>query len=337
MAHSRNDSLEIRTVNFLPLESMTETLFHAYTPLILWTGLGVILFRLMPEAFPRLLGRTLYWVGVPIEILSLARQTDFSGNAGLAPLITAGAILMGFLLAWLSLKIWQHLVKDQESSPSWLHDRASQGSFILSAMLGNTGFVGLAIAPSLISDRYVGWAVFYSVTQNVIGTYGLGVFIASYFGRQATANHWWIQIRDILSVPSLWAFAIGSLTRSIELPVPVESGLHASLWFVIPGAFVLMGMRLSQIKGWKTFQTALLPAILKVIVMPGLLSIVVTLLGLTGDSRLALVLMSGMPSAFAGLILAEEYNLDREIVASSIVITTGLLLLMIPLWLLLYS
>ena len=121
------------------------------------------------------------------------------------------------------------------------------------------------------------------------------------------------------------------------LPVPVESGLHACIRLVIPGAFVLMGMRLSQIKGWKSFKIGLLPAVLKVVVMPGLLGIALTLLGFTGDPRLALVLMSGMPSAFAGLILAEEYNLDREITASSIVITTGLLLLMIPIWLVLYS
>ena len=33
-----------------------------------------------------------------------------------------------------------------------------------------------------------------------------------------------------------------------------------------------------------------------------------SLLGIGGDPRLGIVLMSGMPCAFAGLILAEEYN-----------------------------
>ncbi len=50
-----------------------------------------------------------------------------------------------------------------------------------------------------------------------------------------------------------------------------------------------------------------------------------------------MVLMSGMPSAFAGLILAEEYNLDRDLIASSIIISTVLLLLMLPLWVLLFG
>jgi len=44
-----------------------------------------------------------------------------------------------------------------------------------------------------------------------------------------------------------------------------------------------------------------------------------------------------MPTAFAGLILAEEYDLDRELIASSIVLTTAMLLVAIPLWLLIFG
>ena len=212
-----------------------------------------------------------------------------------------------------------------------------QGSFILSSMLGNTGFIGLAIAPLIVSDQALNLVVFYSITQNIIGTYGLGVYLASFFGRPPQTNHWWIQIRDVFFVPSLWAFAIGCFTRSLELPTLVESGLQASIWFVIPVAFLLMGIRLGQIQGWTSLQTALVPALLKVVVMPGLVGIGTTLLGLPLASRLALVVMSGMPTAFAGLILAEEYDLNRELIASSIVMTSVLLLLIIPLWLALFT
>ena len=319
---------------------MTETLFHAYTPLILWTGLGLILFRFLPSALPRFLGRTLYWVGVPLEILALVRRTNFSQNVGLAPSITVGALILGFTLAWLSLQVWKKFVAPESENKKYFLpdlDRSTQGSFILAAMLGNTSFVGLAIAPILVGTQAVGLAVFYSVTQNIFGTYGLGVFLASYFGRLSVGNSWWIQIRDVLTVPSLWAFITGCVTHSIKLPSPIESGLQSSVGFVISGAFVLMGMRLAQIQGWKSFQTAVLPAILKVVVLPTLIGIVTTLCGLSGEPRLAMVLMSGMPTAFAGLILAEEYNLNRDLIASSIVVSTGLMLLMIPLWVVLFG
>jgi hypothetical protein len=63
---------------------MSDTLFQAYTPLLFWTGLGILLFRFLPETLPRYLGRSLYWVGVPIQIFTLARQTDFADRIGLS-------------------------------------------------------------------------------------------------------------------------------------------------------------------------------------------------------------------------------------------------------------
>lgn len=345
---------------------MASTLLDAYLPLVFWTGLGLIAFRFVPQAFPRLLGRSLYWVGVPWQILALARQTDYAQNIGLAPTVTIAALSLGLILGWLSLQLYQQghqsaVVTDSQDQASSAttnpldeaiatitstsaaplqrellqHEltRAQRGSFILAATIGNTGFVGLGLVPALISQPYLGWAVFYSVTHNIIGTYGIGVFLASYYGRSQQQNHWRVQLRDVLTVPSLWAFIIGSLTRSIALPDVAEQGLHASLWFVIPGAFLLMGMRLSQLHGWKSIQPALLPTLVKMLVLPLAVGIGTTLLGLAGDARLALVLMSGMPSAFAGLILAEEYELDRELIASSIALTTVALLFTIPLWL----
>jgi malate permease and related proteins len=310
---------------------MVDRLVQAYTPLICWTGLGILSVRFLPSAFPHWLGRGLYWVGVPIEIFALARQTTFDERAQLAPTITICSLLLGLSLGWISLQIWQRL------QPKSLPAPGLKGSLLLCSMLGNTGFVGLAIVPFFVSATDLSWAVLYSVTQNVFGTYGLGVLVSSYYGRQGTAtNRWWTQFKDLLSVPSLWGFGLGSLTRSIQFPELVESSLHASIWVVIPGAFVLMGIRLSQIKGWQSLQLALLPAILKTIVMPTVVAIVITMMGMTGDPRLGLVLMSGMPCAFAGLILSEEYNLDRNLVASSIIVSTLIFLMMIPVWLYFY-
>ena len=309
---------------------MIDPLLQAYTPLICWTGLGILSVRFIPSSFPRWLGRGLYWVGVPIEIFSLARQTTFDERAQLAPTITIASLFLGLGLGWISLQIWERWGKREVED-------GLKGSLLLCSMLGNTGFVGLAMVPYFVSPEDLSWAVLYSVTQNVFGTYGLGVLVSSYYGRQGTAkNKWWMQLKVLLSVPSLWGFALGSLTRSLPVPEFVESGLHASIWVVIPGAFILMGIRLSQIEGWQSLKLALLPALLKTIVMPAIVGITITVMGMSGDPRLGLVLMSGMPCAFAGLILSEEYNLDRNLVASSIIVSTLIFLVMIPVWLFFY-
>lgn len=310
---------------------MLDRLINAYTPLIFWTGLGILSVRFVPSAFPYWLGRGLYWVGVPIEIFSLARQTTFDERAQLAPMITIGSLILGWGLGWLSLQIWHRAQPDLAPTPGL------KGSLLLCSMLGNTGFVGLAIVPYFVSATDLSWAVLYSVTQNVFGTYGLGVLVSSYYSRKdTTTNRWWMQFQDLLRVPSLWGFALGSLTRHLQFPTAIESSLHASIWVVIPGAFILMGIRLSQIKGWQSLKLALLPAILKTIVMPTIVGIAITLMGISGDPRLGLVLMSGMPCAFAGLILAEEYHLNGNLVASSIIVSTLIFLVMIPVWLYFY-
>jgi predicted permease len=310
---------------------MTETLFQAYTPLIVWTSLGLFICRFLPQWLPRFLGRGLYWIGVPLELFALARQSqlgNFNHEIGLpliVPIITVATLLLGLMV------VLPILWKFKEYSHA-------HGSFILAAVLGNTGFVGLAIAPFLINSEVLSWAVLYSITHNVIGPYGFGVVVASYFSQSKAANSWWIQLREVLTVPCLWAFLVGTLTQKVQFPQTIESGLQGCISIVIACAFLLTGIRLAQLQGWKSIKPAFVAAIIIVCVIPLLVGVLTTwLLGLSGDRRLAMVLMSGMPSAFAGLILAEEYNLDRDLIASSIIISTVLLLLMLPLWMLLFG
>jgi malate permease and related proteins len=331
---------------------MIETLFHAYTPLIIWTGLGLLLFRYIPVNFPKLLGNLLYWVGIPLQIFVLARQSEFSGAVSITPAIAVCVMFLSTSLAWLSWLVLRKISaiylknkfiwgKKLPIDLSFLNfnslKRSSQGSFILAAMLANTGFVGLAMTPALIGADHNNWAVLYSVTNNVIGTYGFGVFIASYFGRSQQQNHWWTQLRDVVTVPALWAFFIGFATRNIPLPETVESGLQGAIWAVIASALLLVGIRLRSIKKWQSFELALIPSLLKVVIVPMLVGLGASYFGLSGDPRLVLVIMSGTPTALAVLILAEVYDLDRDLLASSIAITSAGLLLMLPLWLAWFS
>ena len=361
---------------------MTDTLVHAYVPLLIWPSLGFVLLFVVPESFPKFLGRSLYWVGIPLEIFALTRQTPLSQDVGLSPLFTIGALLGGIPIAWLILQGLRRSTQSggkihdeggcdpcdgnythsqiraaealetaegdsvsDQAIPDFLNDiaqsrwsySACRGSFILSSVIGNTGFIGLAIAPLFVSDDYLGWIVFYSVTHNVVGSYGIGVFLASYYGRAQDPSGQWTQLLDVVTVPSLWAFLAGTLTRSWIFPPALENAVYGSVAVVIPMALLLMGMRLSQLQGWKSLRFGLVPAALKSMVVPLIVGAIAVLIGLSPEPRLALVIMAGMPTAFAGLILAEEYELDRELITGSIVLSTGLLFVTIPIWLMLFG
>ncbi len=330
---------------------MVDTLVSAYSPLIFWVTLGIILLRVLPEKTPYWMGRGLYWFGVPWQIFDLARHSQLSGEIGMTPAITVVTLGVGLAIAWSVLMLLQRLnPPGGEKKILWLpsYDRYQYGSFIIAAMLGNTGFVGLGLLPSIIEPSAFSWAVFFSLTQNLIGTYFIGVLIASHFGqaevdtsleqtpedlRQARNRRLFKLLRDILTVPSLWAFGFGFFSRSTMFPGPVETFASSSLMFVVPTSFLLMGLRLAKINGWSSLHSAMLPVGLKMILLPALVGVGTSFLGLKGDVRLGLVLMAGMPSAFASLILAEEYDMNRDLAASSIALSTVVLLGMIPVWL----
>ncbi|MBO1060007.1 MAG: AEC family transporter [Aphanizomenon sp.] len=317
---------------------MIETLFKAYTPLFTWIGLGLVLARFTPNNLTKLLGQALYWVGVPLQLLVLARHTNSSIGL-LIPAIGVCVLLLSLVLSLLIWWLWQSLISNrikteqnniEVSAPL---SKASLGSFILATILGNTGFVGLTLTQVLTSPENNDWAVLFSVTNNVVGTYGIAVLIASYFGEKETENHWWIQLRDIVTVPSLWTFFIGLNTQFVELPAIIESGLEQAVWVVIAFALLLVGLRLGTIKEYKNLNMSLIASILKVLVVPLLVGLGASYLGIIGEQRLILVLMSGTPTGLSVLILAEVYELDRNLLASSIALTFIGLFLALPLWL----
>lgn len=365
---------------------MGETLLQAYVPLLFWVTVGAVLLRITPAQVPRLLGRSLFWVGVPLEVFVLARHGEFSESVAIAPLslltvVTINIVLGGF--AWNLLQfpsqpdepivpnhsnskpahpesIYPESTTVEASSslfnstpePTTVEagtslfaedavsnldpiatDRRRQGSFILAGLLGNTGFVGFALLPLLVPEEHLGTAICYQVANNVLVTSGIGVVLASHFGRPSDLGWGWQQVRDIVSVPSLWAFALGVSTQTVALPEAIELGLDRLIWLVIAAALILMGMRLSQIRGWESLKASIVPSVLKILVMPAITGLGLTAIGVTGYMRLVLVLMAGMPTAFVGLILVEEYEIDAPLMASSILLSTIGLLVTLPIWL----
>jgi malate permease and related proteins len=331
-----------------------------------WTGIGLLLYRLLPNSTPKKLGRTLYWVGVPLQVLGLAHQSDFARSPWLPPLMVVAILILGFGISILCLRglkrfIFNYLVLPKSlgllkvDTGTWLpksslfaklvrlgkqafpQDNPSRGSFILSAILGNTIFIGLAIIPSLVNNAYLGWIIIYGVVHYLLGSYGMGTILASYFGRGRSRHNWLVQLRDVATVPALWAFGVGLLTQSINYPYIMDWGLQGARWLGVPAVFVLLGMQLGKFKGVRSLETATIPAIIKILVLPIVAGLGLTVFGLDGDARLTLVLMAGMPTNSANLILAEEYNLDSQLAAGSILLSTIALPLFVPLWVTLFG
>lgn len=293
--------------------------------------LGWFLGRILPKQSPIYLGKFLFWIGVPIGIFSFLRRTNLSGPIWIAPLVSWAAILLGAGLAWTWIKINQHLGKLSENAAK----KPNQGSFILASMVGNTGYLGYPVTLSLLGQQYFGWALFYDLLGSTIGTYGFGVVLAARFGMGVTSYK---QIAIVvIQNPALWSLSLGFTARQIPLPDVVELVLQIIAWTVIGLSLILIGMRLSLLTSVRGLSQISVTLCIKMLLVPLILGIGLTMLGMTGSPRLVMVLQMSMPPAFATLILAEAYNLDRELAVTGIAIGCVGLFFTLPLWLWLFG
>jgi predicted permease len=288
---------------------------------------GIILGRKLPLQFPTQLGKFLFWVGVPISIVTFLRQTDLSGQIWIAPAIAHLAILLGAFLAWLGIKGQAYLTNSLPQQPT-------QGSLILAAMVGNTGYLGFPITLTMVGKEYFAWALFYDLLGTLFGVYGLGVLLAARFGSQA--GNYLQAAKAIIINPPLWSFGFGLIFRQITIPSVAELTLETLAWCALAASLILMGMRVSRLDSWYKLKPAGISVVIKMLLVPLVLGSCLRLFGVTGEAAQVVVLQMAMPPAFGTLILAETFDLDRDLTVTTLGIGAMVLLFTLPLWLWLF-
>ena len=217
--------------------------------------------------------------------------------------------------------------------------KSTQGSLILAAMVGNTGYLGYPIILSLVGDKYFAWALFYDLLGTTLGAYGFGVALASRFGDGVQSNS--RTFKAILINPALWSFGIGLLMRQVTLPAVVVTCLDVVAWSAmrkpppsaIASSLILIGMRLSKLTTWGSLKLASISLTIKMILVPLILGLSLASFGLTGKIAQVIVLQMAMPPAFATLVLAETFNLDKDLAVTTLAVGSLLLLITLPFWL----
>ncbi|MEQ9355414.1 MAG: AEC family transporter [Coleofasciculus chthonoplastes F3-SA18-01] len=312
-------------------------LFQLYLQLGGGVLLGWVLGRLMPRWIPTFIGQFLFWIGVPISIITFLRGADLSGKIWIAPIAAWVAILLGALLAWFWIKGGGKFAANHgltNDTPSeW--NKPTQGSFLLASMVGNTGYLGFPINLTLLGENYFGWALFYDMLGTLLGAYGLGVVLAARFGRGSKSQGQ--LVRSLVINPALWSMGIGLELRQVPLPGWLEVGMEKFAWSAIALSLVLIGMRLSQLASWRKVKQAGVGLGIKMLLIPLVLGMALSQFGIVGKPQLAIVLQMAMPPAFATLVIAEVYELDRELTVTALAVGSIGLLLTLPIWLLLFG
>lgn len=336
------------TTGKTPATMPVEELVDLYAKLTGGVAAGWVLGRLLPAGAAARIGQFLFWFGVPVGVVAFVRQADLSGGVWLAPVAAWLAIALGAALAWGWLR-WrpadpaiadENGGEDVPKADGSRSDRAEaadsqRGSFLLASMFGNTGYLGYPVSLALVGEKYFGWALFYDLVGTTIGSYGLGVMMAASLG--AGPRSLGRSLRALATNPTLWGAAVGVASRAYRLPDPVETGLQRFAWAVVSLALVLIGMRLSRLKVGAQLRSVAASLTIKMLLVPLLLGTILAAAGVRGAPLLVVVLQMAMPPAFATLVIAEAYALDRELSVAAVAVGSVGLLLTLPVWVFLFG
>ena len=194
--------------------------------------------------------------------------------------------------------------------------------------MGNVGFMGVPVIGALVGDEgmlYVSVAM--AVFNAICWTVGVRVFDKKAF-----------QPKVLATSPVLYSVAIGLLLFLFQwrLPALIDGVTEMVAAVATPLSMMVVGAILAESPAGAILKdrTAVLSAASRLILIPLLALGACTLVGIRGEMRMILVLISGMPSATNTVLLSLVFHGDEELGSRMVVLSTLLYLPVVIGWML---
>jgi predicted permease len=196
--------------------------------------------------------------------------------------------------------------------------RAELSAFLLVVMFSNSGNFGLPAVLFAFGNEALSHATVYFVTTSML-TYTFGVVIAA-AGRRSIPQ----ALRGITRVPTIYAVAAAFLVLVSGISVPVAVLRPVSLLgdATLPVMILVLGMQLERASVAPRPGVVAAAVGLSLAVAPLIALSLASLLGLSGPSRQAGVLLASMPAAVVTTILALEFDVAPAFVTNVVFAST---------------
>lgn len=292
-----------------------QALLNTVLPVALVVFSGYLLGKRIPMDLTTLSRLTLYLL-VPALIFDAMYRAEYSreGLVGLA---------LGFTLTYLLL----FLAITGMARLLGLSPEAAK-SLLVCSLFPNSGNMGLSLVYFALGEEGLRRAVVYFILSSVV-MFGLGPAFIRGGGLKEG-------LLFTLRLPLFYALFLGLLLKAlgVSLPFRLDEGLRLMGQAAIPVLLLTLGMQMSQTR----FQVGAFEGVassLRLLMAPLLAYGVGFILGLPRLEQQVLVLQSATPVAVNAFLLTREFGGEALRVARSVVVSTFLAFLTIPLFLLL--
>lgn len=276
-------------------------------PILLIAGVGFIVGRQF-NVDPKPVSTVIFYLLSPSLVFVLLVESNIGGGD------FAKVFVMTITLQLIMVTLAYLLGRAQTTTP------VERANLMLSAFMLNAGNFGLSLIAFAFEDRpeVLGWAVVVFVS-NVTMNYSMGVFVASN-GRA----DWKASLINVAQTPAIYGVVLAFLIRGTDATVP------ASIWravsrladAAIPMMLVLLGLQLGRSAQIKNVRLVMTGATLRLLVSPLVALGLVAIFGLDADARVAFILQTSMPTAVLSVVMATQFDLDRDLGLNLVMATT---------------
>ncbi|MBF2056317.1 MAG: AEC family transporter [Cyanobacterium sp. T60_A2020_053] len=196
-------------------------------------------------------------------------------------------------------------------------------SFFAIILSPNNGNMGLPIVTFALGNGGLERAVIYMIASSIF-LFGM---LPAILSNQSFKK----SIKLTLGLPLVWAMLGGALLNFLSIQLPFNLGKSLELLGIaaIPTALIILGMQLSQSKFEFNLEVSLLAGI-KLIFAPLIAYFVGGLTGLSGLDLQVLILQTAMPTAVNSLVMVKQFGGNDVLVAQTIIISTVMSFISLP-------
>ena len=298
-------------------------------PLALLVTAGAVwplVFRDTPVEIMRTqLNRLVLYVFYPCILFAVAASTPITAELLSVPLLVGvGTLMSGALLYAL---LYRSPVGRGLNDPT-------RAVLMLGGMFGNTFNIGAPVLMFFFGRDAVRYAVFNDMLMTMPFIWSLGVWVATRLGSHEKPVSYPSIWRIVLSLPPLWAFALGFALQKFGLSYqPLVSAAHMIGQATIPVTLFVLGMTIP----WRNLTPRpeiLTAAAVKLLFAPLVVVCAARLFYVPlGEAQYAAAIEATTPGMMTALLLADRFRLDAAAAALLIGWSTILFWFTLPLML----
>lgn len=291
-------------------------------PLIIIAIIGFIVgqTKILPKEFPKEVNKFLFYVALPIFLLGSFSDFNRSDVKDLIPYILVNILIISVLY------VTYYVVINRTKL-----DKKDVASTITPSFVGNSIYFGFPVLTTVLGSEYIPYGVIYVSFVTTVDF--LGMFLTSKLtGKSFDAKK---QLQKFIKTPLLIASFIGFIFMLTNVALPqIVLDITQSFGSIIgPLIFISFGMSFSYKAILGNIRLPLVVAFNKLILLPLATYLVVYyIFPLPEIAAQASVVIACMPSAFFNLVIADNYDTNKDITIASILLNSVLFFLVSIFW-----